>query len=66
MQCPSKRDPCAELYLITLFVAGSLFWLHVEKIHLTSEGGQEVQDQTMFGHLQYQHVNFIKVEDLSH
>lgn len=43
-----------ELDLIPFFVARCLFWLHVEKVHLASEGGQEVQDQTMFGHLQYQ------------
>lgn len=46
------------LYLKSLSVAGSLFWLHVEKIHLAIKRGQEVQDQAVFGHLQYKHTGF--------
>lgn len=38
-------------YLRSFFIAGSLFWLQVQKIHLATECGQEVQDQTMLGHL---------------
>lgn len=45
-----------ELNLIPLFVAWCLFWLHVEKVHLASEGGQEGHSQSMFGHLQYQNM----------
>lgn len=40
-----------QVYLGPLGVAGCLFWLHMEKVHLATEGGQEVQDQPMFGHL---------------
>lgn len=49
-----------QFYLISFSVA--LLWLHVENVHLASKGGQELQDQTMFGHLQYQHgdVNYMK------
>lgn len=52
MRRPVQTQSLCSLYLSSLFVAGYLSWLHVEKIHLTSEGGQKVQDQAMFGHLQ--------------
>lgn len=51
-----------QAYLGSLCVAGCLIWLHVEKVHLATEGGQEVQDQSMFGHLQYQRVEFIQMK----
>ena len=46
-----------QLYLSSLFVAGRLLRLKVEKVHLATEGGQEFKDQTMFGHLQFQQIN---------
>lgn len=64
-----NQNPCArsgQFYLGSLSVAGCLLWLHVEKVHVATEGGQEAQDQTVFGHLQYKHTHFIKTTHGNH
>lgn len=49
---PTVLDMQGLRYLTSLSVHEPLSRLHVETIHLAGEGGQEVQDQTVFGHLQ--------------
>lgn len=49
----------SHIHLCSLFVFRRLLWLHVEKVHLASKGGQEVQDQTMFGDLQQRHFSIV-------
>lgn len=51
----TPKGSLCQLYLASLSVAGCLFRIHVEKVHLATKWGQEVQEQAVFGHLKYKY-----------